>query len=197
MNLIQSVEFFPLVRTISASVRFSSLKRAIFLSDSVKYLGVTIDSKLKFSEHVDNVYKKCFSTSHYAIKLLRRCSSLFVIQNFVDVCILPFIYYFISCFIRFIRCKDWLMLRRILRRLAAITGRNKTDYTSKILERIEKMVKTLFTLKYKPEIKCVDYNLRSRVSHIRYNTVISQKLTSYVVFLKPAFFDDVHSLLVS
>ena len=165
-------------------------------SDSVKYLGLTIDSKFRFSEHIDNVYKKCFSVSHYAIKLLRRCSSLSVIRDFVDVCILPFIYYAISCFIGFIHRDDWLMLRRILRRLACITGRNKNDYTIMILNRLEKMVRT-FAIKFMPEIKAVNYNLRTKMSHTRYNKVLSQKLTSYVVYFKPSFFSDIYTLLSS
>ena len=70
----------------------------------------------------------------------------------------------ISCFIGFIHRDDWLMLKRILRRLACITGRNKNDYTVMILNRLETMVRT-FAIKFMPEIKPVNYNLRTNVSY--------------------------------
>ena len=177
-------------KIIDLSKKRISLNGVVIVpSSSVKYLGVQIDSKLIFSQHIDKVYKKCFSVSYYAIKLLRHISNLAMIRDFVDVCILPLLTYAIPCFVGFIRSEDWMLVRRILRRLAAISGRNKEEYTIMFVERIKKMT-FKFASKYQPGEKKITYNLRKKINHTQYNKAVSQKLTSYIVFFRPNFFDD-------
>lgn len=97
-------------------------------SSSIKYLGVKIDSNLNFDEQIDSVNRKCISLSYYAGKILRSCSSIHVVRDFVDVCILPYLYYALPSYVGFLNVDSVIFIRRLLRRLAVITGRNKEEY---------------------------------------------------------------------
>ncbi|KAG1673584.1 Anoctamin-7 [Nymphon striatum] len=103
---------------------------AITPGECVKYLGVYIDTNLTFSKQVEKITQKVNSRMFYAIKLLRFCREKSVIKDFIFTCILPILTYSLFIYIHFLNQKSIITIKRLIRKLARISGINKTQIIS-------------------------------------------------------------------
>ena len=183
-------------RIIELSVRQVSLKgKTILLVSSVKYLGVTIDSDFNFLDHIETVYKRCFSLSYYGTKLLSKTSSLVVIQDFIDVCIIPILTYALPCYVGFLINDAIVLIRRLIRRLAIVSRRDKDEYCHLFVNKL-KLACQKFVSKYPVSYNQSEYNLRNTKIVPHFNKAKTQKLITYLFHFNPTFFTDLLNKLI-
>ena len=143
---------------------------------------------------MNNVNKKCISLSFYAVKILRSCSTISAVRDFVDVCILPYLFYSLPSYVGFLNVDSIVLIRRLLRRLAAITGRNKEEYCQLFFQRFLKITNK-FTLKYTPALS--GSSTRSRYIAPSFNKKRTQCIISYIWYFRKSFFSDLEFRLCS
>ena len=87
----------------------------------VKYLGVTLESNLRWSLHVQAVVRKLRGFS-FRIKRLRHfCSDQSVIETFVQQCILPTLLYCSPVIFPGLHKSDFRLLRRGLKMICRVS----------------------------------------------------------------------------
>ena len=146
------------------------------------------------SLHIDYSMKKCLSLSHYAAKLLRKCDSAYVINEFVLACIFPVASYGLPCYVGFFRDNELRSLRRLLKRLATIRNSTRKQLAEKLVSGMLLSAQRLCPIALaKSERR---YNTRSTgIVAVRYNKGRTQNLICYVI-TRPDFFHELLDKLV-
>jgi hypothetical protein len=109
-------------------------------SNSTKYLGMTIDTGLTFKNQVEDVYKKCFSRSVFAVRLLRNVrNSNQAVVDFVEYCILSCLLYALPIYAGYLTEESKRLLLKLLHRLAAVSNMNSKVYVTNFVEKVNSL----------------------------------------------------------
>ena len=95
---------------LSSYTKKNSHTRKIFLhntelkmTESVKYLGLEIDSKLSFNQHINNTYKKTYSELGFLQRNFRNCPHK-VKADLYSTYVKPILEYAVSVWAPYTRC---------------------------------------------------------------------------------------------
>ncbi len=103
--------------------------------EAVPNLGVTFSNNLKWTAHVEDIFRKCVRLSFLVKKLRRLSTPAELIYRFVETCIVPLILYCSPAIFPGLLKHDFALLKRSIKLISQVSGLSFSYLTNLLCER--------------------------------------------------------------